>query len=174
MCWNVINAYGSSSILKLCFTVTSCSPLKLFPQNINRQLYRQLTRHIYSTAPHTMMIAPSNHKSITITSRFRGFVTLGLVNIHAMHQTCGYISKKIMDLIRKKQVVKWQTSPVSVFTLRDTVVSRRLLERLGLVSVLKVERLVSSRSWVSYSSVTSFEAVSTHHCTERVLAAAAT
>ena len=41
-----------------------------------------------------------------ITSRSRGFVTLGLVNIHAMHQACGYISKKIMDLTRTKQVVK--------------------------------------------------------------------
>ena len=40
------------------------------------------------------------------TSRSRGFVTLGLVNIHAMHQACGYISKKIMDLTRKKQVFK--------------------------------------------------------------------
>ena len=43
-----------------------------------------------------------------ITSRFRvsGFVTLRLVNIHAMHQAYGYITKKIMDLTRKKQVVK--------------------------------------------------------------------
>jgi len=35
-----------------------------------------------------------------------GFVTLGLVNIHAMHQAWGYIRKKTMDLTRKKQVVK--------------------------------------------------------------------
>jgi len=28
------------------------------------------------------------------------------VNIHAMHQACGYISKKIMDLTCKKQAVK--------------------------------------------------------------------
>jgi len=34
-----------------------------------------------------------------------GFVTLGLVNIHAVHQACGYIRKKIIDLTRKKQVV---------------------------------------------------------------------
>jgi len=38
-----------------------------------------------------------------ITSRSRDF---SLVNIHAMHQACGYIRKKIMDLTRKKQVVK--------------------------------------------------------------------
>ena len=54
-----------------------------------------------------------------------------LVNIHAMQQACGYISKKIMDLTRKKQVVKRQTSPVSVLKLRHAV-SRRRLERLGL------------------------------------------
>ena len=49
-------------------------------------------------------------------------MTLGLVNIHAihaMHQACGSIRKKIMDLARKKQVVKGQTSPVSVFKLRQ-------------------------------------------------------
>jgi len=56
------------------------------------------------------------------------------------------ITKKIMDLTRKKQVVKWQTSPVGVLNC-DTAVSIRFLERLGLVSVLKIERLVSSRSW---------------------------
>ena len=39
-------------------------------------------------------------------SRSRGFVTVGLVNIHAVHQACGYIRKKIMYLTHKKQVVK--------------------------------------------------------------------
>ena len=38
-----------------------------------------------------------------ITSRSRDY---SLVIIHAMHQACGYITKKIMDLTRKKQVVK--------------------------------------------------------------------
>ena len=51
-------------------------------------------------------------EDITSPSRVSGFVTLGLVNIHAMHQACGYIRKKIIDLTRKKQLVKWQTSPV--------------------------------------------------------------
>jgi len=41
-----------------------------------------------------------------ITTLSRGFVTLGLVNIHAMHQARGYIRKNIMVLTRKKQVVK--------------------------------------------------------------------
>ena len=41
-----------------------------------------------------------------ITSQVSGFVTLGLVNIHALHQACGYMRKKVMDLTRKKQVVK--------------------------------------------------------------------
>ena len=45
-------------------------------------------------------------EDITSRSRSRGMVTLGLVNIHAMHQACGYIRKKIMDLTRKKQVGK--------------------------------------------------------------------
>jgi len=45
-------------------------------------------------------------EDITSRSRILGFVTLGLVNIHAVHQTCGYIGKKIMDLTRTKQVVK--------------------------------------------------------------------
>ena len=45
-------------------------------------------------------------EDITSRSWVSGFVTLGLVNIHAMHQACGYIRKKIMDLTRKKQVVK--------------------------------------------------------------------
>jgi len=40
---------------------------------------------------------------ITSRSRSRDF---SLVNIHAMHQVFGYITKKIMDLTRKKQVVK--------------------------------------------------------------------
>ena len=43
-----------------------------------------------------------------------------------------------MDLthkIAKKQVVKWQTSPVSVFKLRHWGLDT-FLERLGLVSVL--------------------------------------
>ena len=45
-------------------------------------------------------------EDITSRSWVSGFVTLGLVNIHAMHQACGYIRKKIMDLTHKKQVVK--------------------------------------------------------------------
>ena len=71
-----------------------------------------------------------------------------------------------MDLTRKKQVVKWQTSPVSVFKLRHVLIhffgtsrsrlkSWRLntsswefgkMEHLSLVSVLKIECLLSSRS----------------------------
>ena len=42
-------------------------------------------------------------EDITSRSRSRDF---SLVNIHAMHQVFGYITKKIMDLTRKKQVVK--------------------------------------------------------------------
>jgi len=68
----------------------------------------------------------------------------GLVNIHAMHQTCGYIRKKIMDLTRKKQVVEWQTLPVSVAKLWHCGLET-FFERLGLedwpshlVSVLRV------------------------------------
>ena len=57
-------------------------------------------------------------RPITSRSWVSGFLTLGLVNIHEMHQACGYIRKKIMDLTRKKQVVKGQTSPVSVFKLQ--------------------------------------------------------
>ena len=45
-------------------------------------------------------------EDITSRSQSQGFVTLGLVNIHAMHQVCGYIKKDIMDLTRKKQVIK--------------------------------------------------------------------
>ena len=71
-------------------------------------------------------------EDITSRSRSRDF---SLVNIHAMHQACGYITKKIMDLTRKEQVVKCHTSPVGVLNC-DTAVSIRFLERLGLVSVL--------------------------------------
>ena len=57
-----------------------------------------------------------------------------------------------MDLTRKKQVVKWQTSPVGVLNC-DTAVLIRFLEHLGLVLVLKVERLVSVlRVWESRTS----------------------
>ena len=42
-------------------------------------------------------------EDITSRSQSRDF---SLVNSHAMHQACGYITKKIMDLTRKKQVVK--------------------------------------------------------------------
>ena len=77
-----------------------------------------------------------------ITSRSWSWVSW-LVNIHAMHQACGYIRKTIMDLTRKKQVVKWQMSPVSVLNC-DTAVSRRFLERLGLVSVLWLNVLWTS------------------------------
>ena len=45
-------------------------------------------------------------EDITSRSRVSSFVTLGLVNIHAMHQACGCIRKKIMDLTRKIQIVK--------------------------------------------------------------------
>jgi len=76
-------------------------------------------------------------EDITSRSRSRDF---SLVNIHAMHQACGYITKKIMDLTREKQVVKRQTSPVGVLNC-DTAVSTRFLECLGLVSVLRVQRL---------------------------------
>ena len=78
--------------------------------------------------------------SVSVSSRSRrynisasGFVTLDHVNIHAMHHACGYIRKKIMDLTHKKQVVKWQTSPVSVFKLRNCGLnSRHFLEHHGL------------------------------------------
>ena len=76
-------------------------------------------------------------EDITSRSRSRDY---SLVNIHAMHQACGYITKKIMDLTRKKQVVKWQISPVGVLNC-DTAVSMRFLERLGLVSVLRVWKM---------------------------------
>jgi len=69
---------------------------------------------------------------ITSQSRSRDF---SLVNIHSMHQACGYITKKIMDLTRKKQVVKWQTSPVGVLNC-DTAVLIRFWNVL-----------VSSRPW---------------------------
>ena len=42
-------------------------------------------------------------EDITSRSRSRDFI---LANIHAMHQACGYIRKKIMYMTRKKQVVK--------------------------------------------------------------------
>ena len=42
-------------------------------------------------------------EDITYRSGSRDF---SHVNIHAMHQACGYITQKIMDLTRKKQVVK--------------------------------------------------------------------
>ena len=45
-------------------------------------------------------------ENIKSRSRVSGFVTLGLVNTYAMYQSCGYITKNIMDLTRKKQVVK--------------------------------------------------------------------
>ena len=69
-----------------------------------------------------------------------GFVTLGLVNIHAMHQACGYIRKKIMDLTCKKQGVKWQTSLVSVFKLRHCSL-RTFFGTYRLVSVLRVQHI---------------------------------
>ena len=59
-----------------------------------------------------------------------------------------------MDLTSKKQVVKWQTSPVSVFKLLHCGLETFLeslclvsvfrvwkMERLGLISVLRVQRL---------------------------------
>jgi len=100
----------------------------------------------YSLANRPSLLQGSTSQSWRYNISVSGFITLGLVNIHAMHQTCGYIRKGIIYLTRKKQVVKWQTSPVSVLNC-DTAVSRRFLEHLGLVSVLEVERLVSSRSW---------------------------
>ena len=50
-------------------------------------------------------------EDITSRSWVSGLVTLRPVNIHAMHQTSGYIRKKIIDLrtnyaTRKKHVVK--------------------------------------------------------------------
>ena len=70
---------------------------------------------------------------ITSRSRSRDF---SLVNMRAMHQACGYIMKKIMDLTRKKQFVKWQTSPVGVFKLQhcglDTFFWNVSVSRLGL------------------------------------------
>ena len=45
-----------------------------------------------------------------------------------------------MELTRKKQVVKWQTSPVGVFKLRHCGLDT-FLGRLGLVSVLRIQRL---------------------------------
>jgi len=54
-------------------------------------------------------------EDITSRSRSRDF---SLENMRAMHEACGYIMKKIMDLTRKKQFVKWQTSRVGVFKLQ--------------------------------------------------------
>ena len=48
-------------------------------------------------------LEPSRLGLEDITSRSRDF---SLVNFDAMHQVFGYIRKKIMDLTRKKQVVK--------------------------------------------------------------------
>ena len=60
-------------------------------------------------------------------------MTLGLVNIYAMHQACGYIRKKIMDLTRKKQVANIiDRLHQLVFSNCDTAVLKRLLDRLGL------------------------------------------
>jgi len=59
-----------------------------------------------------------SHYGLEDRRRSFGFRDFRFVNIHAMHQACGYIRKKLMDLNCKKQVVKWQTSPVSVFKLR--------------------------------------------------------
>ena len=72
-------------------------------------------------------------EDITSWSQSRDF---RLVNIHAMHQAWGYITKKIMDMTRKKQVVKWQTSPAGVLNC-DTAVLIRFLDRLSLESLNK-------------------------------------
>ena len=65
------------------------------------------------------------------------------------------IRKKIMDVTRKKQVVKWQTSPVSVFKLRhcglrtfwgNISVSSRSW-RLNISSRLESLKNGTSRSW---------------------------
>jgi len=96
-----------------------------------------------------------------IMSRSRDFSLVNLL------QACGYITKKIMDLTRKKQVVKWQTSPVSVFKLRhcglDTFfgTSRSRSWRLNISSCLGLESLgkwnvlVPSWSWGFNVSVSS-------------------
>ena len=51
-----------------------------------------------------------------ITSRsVSGFVTLGLVNIGAMHQAFGYIRKKIIDLKTNYETRKKQVSGLTSF-----------------------------------------------------------
>jgi len=102
-------------------------------------------------------------EDITSRSQSRGFVTLGLVNIHTMHQACGYISKKITYLTCKKQVAKWQTSPITVFKLRHwglwtifgTSRSWRLNVSSHLVSVLRVGENGMSRSRLGLEGSTS-------------------
>ena len=42
----------------------------------------------------------------TSRSRVSGFVTLGLVNIHAMHEACGYISKKTRSFAIANRTVR--------------------------------------------------------------------
>ena len=84
-------------------------------------------------------------EDITSWSRVLGFVTLGLVNIHAVHRAYGYISKKIMDLTRKNRLSSDRLHQL-VFLNCDTAVLIRFLERLGFVSVLRVWENVTSRS----------------------------
>ena len=74
---------------------------------------------------------------------------------------CEHITKKIMDLTRKKHVVKWETSPVGVFKLRHSGFDTFFGTSRSCVSVSRrsrdvfLERLVSSRSWGFNVSVSS-------------------
>ena len=72
-------------------------------------------------------------EDITSRSRSRDF---SLVNMHAMRI---YHEENNGSDPRKNSVVKWQTLPVGVYA-----VSRRFLERLGLVSVLWLNVLWTS------------------------------
>ena len=93
-------------------------------------------------------------EDIMSRSLVSGFVPLGLVNIHIMHQACKYIRKKTMDLTGNKQVVKWQTSPVSVFKPRHCGLER-FCWTSHLVSVLRVWENGMSRSRLGLEGWTS-------------------
>jgi len=85
-----------------------------------------------------------------------GFRDIRSCEHHAMHQACRYIRKKITDLTHKKQVVKWQTSPVSVFKLQHCGLGLEgWMSRLGLESLKKQNVSISSRSWSLTVSVSS-------------------
>ena len=75
-------------------------------------------------------------EDITSRSRVLGFVTLGLVNIHAMHQACGYYREENIGSDPQETGCQVTDFTSYVFETATAAVSRRFLECLGLVSVL--------------------------------------